>query len=78
MNIVKIIKKREIVYGIITEIEQLILFLLILNLFKCKRSITENTYNIGDGEDGYYQIKVGRKKIELVIPVKYLSDFWRS
>ena len=46
--------------------------------FKYKTSITENTYNIGDGEDGYDQIKVGRNKTELAIPVKYLSNFWRG
>ena len=46
--------------------------------FKYKTSIIESTYNIGDGEDGYDQIKVGRNKTELFIPVKYLSKFWRS
>ena len=32
LNIVKIIKKQQLVYGIIIEINQVILFLLILNL----------------------------------------------
>ena len=46
--------------------------------FKYKRSITGNIYNIGDGEEGYDANKVGKSKTEVVIPLKYLSKFWRS
>ena len=46
--------------------------------FKYKTSITENIYINGDGEEGYDQIKVGKNETEVVIPVKYLSNFWRS
>ena len=41
-------------------------------------SITGNTYNIGDGEDGYDANKVGKNETEIVIPLKHLSNFWRS
>ena len=46
--------------------------------FKYKTSITENTYNIGDGDEKYDQIKAGRNKTEVVIPVKHLSNFSTS
>ena len=46
--------------------------------FKYKRSITGNTYNIGDGEEGYDANKVGKGETEVIIPLKYLSIFWRS
>ena len=43
--------------------------------FKYKTSITGNTYNIGDGEEGYDANKVGKNETEVVIPLKYLSNF---
>ena len=46
--------------------------------FKYKTSITGNTYNIGNGEEGYDANKVGKNKTEVVIPLKHLSNFWRS
>ena len=46
--------------------------------FRYKTSITGNTYNIGVGEAGYDENKVGKNKTEVVIPLKYLSNFWRS
>ena len=46
--------------------------------FKYKTSITENTYNVGDGEAGYDASKVGKNETEVVIPLKHLSNFWRS
>ena len=46
--------------------------------FKYKRSITGNTYNIGDGEEVYDANKVGKGETEVIIPLKYLSIFWRS
>ena len=46
--------------------------------FKYKTSITGNTYNIGDGEEGYDANKVGKNETEVVIPLKYLSNFWKS
>ena len=46
--------------------------------FKYKTSITGNTYNIGDGEEGYDANKVGKNETEVVIPLKYLSNFWRT
>ena len=46
--------------------------------FKYKTSITGNTYNVGDGEEGYDANKVGKNETEVVIPLNYLSNFWRS
>ena len=46
--------------------------------FKYKTSITGNTYNIGDAEAGYHANKVGKNEIEVVIPLKHLSNFWRA
>ena len=46
--------------------------------FKYKTSITGNTYNVGAGEAGYDANKVGKNETEVVIPLKYLSNFCRS
>ena len=43
--------------------------------FKYKTSITGNTYNVGAGEEGYDANKVGKNETEVVIPLKYLSNF---
>ena len=46
--------------------------------FKYKNNITGNTYNTDDGEEGYDANKVGKRETEVVIPLKYLSNFWKS
>ena len=46
--------------------------------FKYKTSIWGNTYNVGDGEAGYDANKVGKNETEVAIPLKHLSNFWRS
>ena len=46
--------------------------------FKYKTSITINTYNVGDGETGYDANKIGKKETEIVVPLKNLSNFWRT
>ena len=46
--------------------------------FKYKKNITGKTYNIGDGEEGYDANKVRKNETEVVIPLKYLSNFWKS
>ena len=46
--------------------------------FKYKTSITGNTYNVDDDDDNYDENKIGKKEAEIVIPLKYLSNFWRS
>ena len=56
--------------------------------FKYKTSITGNTYNIDEkitDDDGnevdnpkYDANKVGKNETEVVIPLKHLSNFWRS
>ena len=56
--------------------------------FKCKASITGNTYNVDEqitDDDGnevdnpnYDANKVGKNETEIVILLKHLSNFWRS
>ena len=46
--------------------------------FKYKTSITGNTYNIGADEERYDENKVGKNETEAVIPLKHLSNVWRS
>ena len=43
--------------------------------FKNKTSIQRNTYNVGDGEEGYDANKVGKNETEVVIPLKYFRIF---
>ena len=45
--------------------------------FKYNTSITGKTYNTGAGE-GYDANKVGKNETEIVIPLNYLSNFWKS
>ena len=61
-------KKQQVVYGIIIEMNQVILFLPILDLFKYKTNIVGKTTENNDS----------LKNVKLVIPLKYLSNFWRS
>ena len=37
-----------------------------------------NTYNVDDDDPNYDANKVGKNETEIVIPLKYLSNFWRS
>ena len=46
--------------------------------FKYKASITGNTYNVDYDDDNYDANKAGKNETEIVIPLKYLSNFWRS
>ena len=48
------------------------------NTFRYKNKITCNTYNVAAGAGGYIANKNGTQKIELAIPLKYLSNFWRA
>ena len=77
MNTVKITEKQQEVCGIITEMNQVILLLLILNLLNIKPALQEN-YNVGDDEEGYDVNKVGKNETEVVIPLKLLSNVWST
>ena len=84
MNIVKITEKQQEFYrdepsdSLSSDTES----------FKYKTSITGNTYNVGEkitDDDGnevdngkYDANKVGKNETEVVIPLKHLSNFWRS
>ena len=46
--------------------------------FKYKTSITGNKHNIGDGEEEYDANNVGKNETEVVIPLKHLTNFWKS
>ena len=43
--------------------------------FKYKNKITGNTYDIAAGAAGHDANRVGKKEIELAIPLKYLGNF---
>ena len=46
--------------------------------FKYKNKITGNTYNVAAGAAGHDANKIGKKNVELAIPLKYLGNFWRA
>ena len=81
MNTVKITKKQQEVCKIITVMNQVILFLVILESFKYKTSITGNTYNVDEkitNDDGnevnnpkYDASKVGKNETEVALPLKH-------
>ena len=48
------------------------------NTFKYKNKIMGNTYNVAAGAAGYDANKNGTQTVELVIPLKYLGNFWRA
>ena len=73
MNTAKITEKQQEVCGIITEINQVVFFLLILIFFKYKTSITGSTYDGHDDAD-----KIGKNETEIVVLLKHLSNFWRT
>ena len=45
---------------------------------KYKTSITGNTYDLGVDDARYNAEKVGKNITEVVIPLKHLSNFWRT
>ena len=49
-----------------------------LESFIYKNNITGNTYSIGATAEGYDANKVGNNETEVAIPLKHLSNFWRS
>ena len=62
------------------EMNQLILFLLILNVLNINKYYRKY-FNIGVGEEWYDANKVGKNETEVVIKlklVKNFSNFWRS
>ena len=46
--------------------------------FECKTSITGNTFNVAAGTQGYNVNKEGTKQVEIVVPLKYLGNFWKT
>ena len=46
--------------------------------FKYKTSITGSTYNVTATAEGYDANKEGTKEVEIAVPLKYLSNFWRT
>ena len=68
MNTVKIIETQQELCGIIIEINQVILFLLILNLLNTKQISHEKNPKDNDS----------LTNAKVVIPLKHLSNFWKS
>ena len=46
--------------------------------FKYKNKIIGNTYNVDATDQGYDVNKNGTQEVELIIPLKYLGNFWRA
>ena len=46
--------------------------------FKYKTHIQGSSYNTGAGEEGYDANEVGKNKTEVLIPLKHLSNVWKS
>ena len=46
--------------------------------FKYKTSITGSTYNVADTAEDYDANKEGTKKVEIAVPLKDLSNFWKT
>ena len=46
--------------------------------FKYKISITGSTYNMAATAGNYDADKEGTKKVEIVVPLKHLSNFWKT
>ena len=46
--------------------------------FEYKNKITGNTYDVAAGAAGHDTNRVGKKEIDLAIPLKYLGNFWRA
>ena len=46
--------------------------------FKYKTGITGSTYNVTATAEGYGANKEGTKRVETAVPLKYLSNFWRT
>ena len=77
MNTAKIIKKQQGVCEIITEMNQIVVWVVI---------ITTN-YSIKDSKSFDYKTSVtgklegknvGKDDVQIVVPLKYLSNFWRT
>ena len=66
-NYKKTTTKKQKVCGVIIEMNQVILFLLILNILNRKQVLQEKTSESNDS----------LTNVKLVIPLKYLSNFWR-
>ena len=71
MNTAKITEKQQRVRGIITEMNQAIPFLLILNLLSTKQILQA-------GEVGYDADRVHKNKTEIVVSLKHLNTSWRT
>ena len=46
--------------------------------FKYKTSITGKTYNVAATAKDYDANKEGTKKVEVAVPLKHLSNFWKT
>ena len=71
MNTVKTTEKQQAACGIITEMNQAILFLLILNLLNTRQLSKRFRIRRPENNDQLTNSKV-------VIPLKHLIDFWRA
>ena len=80
LNTAKITKKQEAVFEILQRWTSITSDSLSSNFesCKCNTSIKGNTYDIGAGEAGYDANKVPKNETEIVVPLKHLSNFFRT
>ena len=43
-----------------------------------KASIIGSTYNVDEKNDAYVANKAGKKDVEIAVPLKHISNFWRT
>ena len=46
--------------------------------FEYKTNITRSTYNVAANAGGYDANKKGTKKVQIAVPLKHLSNFWKT
>ena len=50
----------------------------VIKSFKYKASITGSTYNVAAAAGDYDANKEGTKEVEITVPLKHLSNFWKT
>ena len=80
MNTVKITEKQQVVYGIIIEMNQIVVQIIIIIII-----ITHSIFNSESFDYKVYFIENGvtdhnltKNYVKIVIPLKHLSNFWRN
>ena len=77
LNIAKIIQKQEDVFGITTEMNQTVVQIICSIIINC--SIKDSKFfDYKTSITGKLEGKNTEKEVEIVVPLKHLSNFWRT